>query len=58
MDGYKCGEGEGDCDKDSDCKTGLVCKEGGCPLKVGTDFQKGDECCGKPGKIYVNGIPI
>ena len=28
--GYQCGEGEGDCDYDSDCKPGLVCGKDNC----------------------------
>jgi len=40
--GYKCGLGEGDCDKDSDCKDGLVCGSENC---VGAGFDKWDDCC-------------
>ena len=28
--GYRCGEGEGDCDSDFDCKLGLVCGKDNC----------------------------
>ena len=33
----QCGEGEGDCNKDSDCLPGFICKGGGY-LGLATDF--------------------
>ena len=39
-----CGEGEGDCDKDSHCKDGLRCGNNNCPQEEGT-FQTTDDCC-------------
>lgn len=33
----QCGEGEGDCDKDSDCLPGFICKSGGY-IGLGTDI--------------------
>ena len=38
----QCGVGEGDCDNDSDCQSGLVCGENNC---VGNVFDSGDDCC-------------
>ena len=38
---FKCGEGEGDCDKDSHCNDGLVCGTNNC----GPDFPTGFDCC-------------
>jgi len=37
-----CGVNEGDCDRDSDCKEGLVCGKDNC---VGDTFQSSDDCC-------------
>ena len=42
LKGYKCGEGEGDCDKDDDCKSGLVCGTDNC---VGDSFGSTSDCC-------------
>ena len=45
-DGYKCTIGEGDCDRDSDCASGLECDDS-C---YGVFFDKGDSpdnCCSK-----------
>ena len=39
---YKCLEGEGDCDSDSDCATGLFCGTNNCQ---GPNFDSGDDCC-------------
>jgi len=45
-DGHKCGKGEGDCDKDDDCQTGLKCGTNNCK---GPTFNHGflnaDDCC-------------
>ena len=38
---FKCGEGEGDCDKDSHCKNGLKCGTNNCP----GGFPDGFDCC-------------
>ena len=38
---FKCGEGEGDCDKDSHCNDGLVCGTNNC----GPGFPTGFDCC-------------
>ena len=40
--GYKCGEGEGDCDSNNDCKPGLTCGSNNC---VGASFDSFDDCC-------------
>ena len=37
-----CDEGEGDCDSDADCKSGLVCGQDNC---VGSSFDSTDDCC-------------
>ena len=46
----KCGEGEGDCDVDSDCFDGLKCANSlnNCPTS-GYEWNSGDDCCYKPG---------
>ena len=40
----KCGENEGNCDKDSHCKPGLKCGMGNCPNGFPSDY----DCCYKP----------
>jgi len=40
------GEGDGDCDRDSDCMPGLVCGTDNCD--VGNVFTSSDDCCYKP----------
>ena len=41
-----CKEDEGDCDKNSDCESGLVCGTDNCPFK--SDFPSpGYDCCEK-----------
>jgi len=37
-----CGIGEGDCDTDDDCQSGLVCGRDNC---VGEGFDSTDDCC-------------
>jgi len=44
----KCIEGDGDCDRDSDCVEGLICGSDNCPRKYGYDWQITDDCCFKP----------
>ena len=39
---YKCLAGEGDCDSDSDCASGLFCGTNNCQ---GPNFDSGDDCC-------------
>ena len=46
--GIPCGEGEGDCDSDSDCKEGLTCGHNNCPIKSGGAWNAADDCCVKP----------
>lgn len=50
--GYRCGEGEGDCDSDFDCKLGLVCGKDNCknPKNItdGMGFDATDDCCYRP----------
>ena len=48
----KCGEQEGDCDKDSDCLDGLKCGENNCASKSGSEWDAGDDCCYKPAQGY------
>jgi len=44
----QCGEGEGDCDSDSECVNGLVCGTDNC----GAGFPSSDyDCCVKPGSL-------
>ena len=40
---FKCGEGEGDCDDDDECKTGLFCGSNNCPTSHGV--HSGTDCC-------------
>ena len=47
----KCGENEGDCDDDSQCKPGLICIYNSCPLGSESNFNAGTDCCINPGKI-------
>ena len=59
---FQCGEGEGDCDKHSDCKPGLFCGKDNCQgkgqLAKGAKMCYGTmcygtmcDCCAKPGDI-------
>ena len=43
----QCGELEGDCDSDSDCRAGLVCGKNNCPVVDYGTFTVGDDCCYK-----------
>merc|ERR1711917_182378 len=40
--GYLCGDNEGDCDWDSDCKSGYYCGSNNC---AGIKFDSSDDCC-------------
>ena len=43
-----CGEGEGDCDEDSQCEGDLVCGTDNCrrgPLGQLGNFEVDDDCC-------------
>ena len=42
--GYKCQEGEGDCDTDADCAPGLVCGKENC----GPGYPASYDCCETP----------
>ena len=46
----KCGEDEGDCDNDSDCKEGLKCGNDNCSQKSGFQWDTADDCCYTPGR--------
>merc|ERR1712055_18177 len=48
-----CGEGEGDCDHDSDCKSGLFCGHNNCPNLP--SFDTSDDCCYDPQKVKCEG---
>ena len=41
----KCGENEGDCDSDADCKAGLACGIDNCP--AWSNFHPEADCCFK-----------
>ena len=47
--------GEGDCDRNSDCKAGLKCGKNNCRAlasklgKSASTFQSDDDCCYRPG---------
>ena len=43
---YQCGENEGDCDDDSQCKPGLVCGEDNCN-SIDSRFAGDADCCVK-----------
>ena len=43
----KCGEMEGDCNSDKDCKEGLKCGQNNCNANAGT-WKPTDDCCYKP----------
>merc|ERR1712183_136879 len=43
---YQCGENEGDCDDDSQCKPGLVCGEDNCN-SIDSRFASHADCCVK-----------
>merc|ERR1711962_840414 len=45
---HKCGEGEGDCDYDTDCQNGLTCGLDNC---VGDSFDETDDCCEGPVQV-------
>ena len=45
----KCGEDEGDCDNDSDCKDALKCGNENCSQKRGFQWDATDDCCYRPG---------
>ena len=46
---HQCGEGEGDCNEDSECLDGLGCGTDNCPAGFPNDY----DCCYKPtGKIF------
>ena len=52
----KCGEGEGDCDGDKQCKKHLECGNNNCLDLPGdrTSFDKTDDCCVPKGiKVFV-----
>ena len=48
-----CPDYQGDCDKNSDCQTGLICGKDNCPA----GFQVSDDCCYDPyggsGGMYI-----
>ena len=46
----KCGEGEGDCDSDAECRRGLKCGQDNCKQKSGQQWDNSDDCCYKPGR--------
>jgi len=50
---FQCGEGEGDCDKASDCKPGLFCGKDNCQGKMANMCGAGHicDCCAKPETI-------
>ena len=45
-----CGDGEGDCDRDSDCENGYICGTDNCkPSTIpGANFHPTDDCCVRP----------
>ena len=53
----KCGEQEGDCDRDSDCLDGLKCGYNYCAErfnKRGGQWDSTDDCCYQPGRTKLN----
>ena len=52
----KCGENEGDCDSDADCKAGLACGIDNCP--AWGNFHPEADCCYKvKGIIFIPCFP-
>ena len=53
----KCGEGEGDCDSNDDCKAGLVCIQSEDAKAgqrcIGPEYDSGDDCCERGKLIYL-----
>jgi len=45
-----CGEGEGDCDKNHDCKENLLCGKDNCKRSKYPTFSRKDDCCYDPAK--------
>ena len=43
----KCGENEGGCTDDSQCKPGLICGNNNCPTGSGSHFNQWTDCCTK-----------
>ena len=43
----RCGENEGDCDDDSQCKPGFICGTNNCPTGSGSHFNQWTDCCTK-----------
>ena len=41
-----CGENEGDCDSDNECKAGLLCGKNNCPKNLGYEIWV--DCCYSP----------
>ena len=41
----QCGEGEGDCDDDSQCQGLLQCGSDNCQTKTGGSWHQTDDCC-------------
>ena len=52
--GSKCDVGEGDCDRDADCKSGR-CEENSCDRKTYPSFDSTDDCC-QPGRCKLSYI--
>ena len=48
----KCGDQEGDCDRDSDCINGLVCGKDNCIQNNDFWWDATDDCCEKPRSNY------
>ena len=57
LGGYKCKEGEGDCDNDSDCAGNLICGKDNCLKGISSwlpflpsfsTYDSTDDCCVKP----------
>merc|ERR1719234_1382048 len=45
----QCGEGQGDCDRDTDCLGDLICVEEGCDrIARFSSFDPTDDCCLMP----------
>ena len=41
----KCGQDQGDCDTDADCKGELICGTDNCSKKTGFAWDDTDDCC-------------
>merc|ERR1712215_86775 len=54
---HPCGSGEGDCDKDHDCKGNLLCGANNCNRRKYPTFNRHSDCCFDPAHECGTGGP-